>query len=236
MRSLAEAAKLLSAESLTWAPEARRVVSNRQAVRERAPGIAAAAAAIREADPAALRDRLGDTTLVEILDEHQLRNVALMTVDGGWGTCIFDEQGTGKTPMLIAAFDVLVERDEADILVVVAPKSMVGEWAEEFRRFCGDLYRVATVDGSRRRRAAALAEGADVVVLNYEATIPLREDLRLLATQSRVVLAVDESYNVKNPGAARTTAVSELREPSAERLPRMPPATSSARSTSSTSG
>lgn len=210
--SLDEAAKLLDAESLTWSTAARRLVSNRRDVRERAPRIAAEAAAIREAEPAALRDRLGDTGLAEILDDHQLRNVALMTMDGGWGACIFDEQGTGKTPTLIAAFDVLVERDEADTLVVVSPKSMVGEWAEEFRRFCGDLYRVATVDGSRRQRAAVLASGPDVIVLNYEAVISLQEDLRLLATQSRTVLAVDESYNVKNPGAARSAAVSELRE------------------------
>jgi SNF2 family DNA or RNA helicase len=210
--SFAEAADLLDVASLGWAAEAERAVVNRRTVRDRAPGVAAEAQTIREADVAELRARLRGSRLARILDEHQLRNVALMTIQGGWGTCIFDEQGTGKTPTLIAAFDVLVERNEADTLVVVSPKSMVAEWAEEFRRFCGDLYRVATVEGSRRQRASALASGPDVVVLNYEATISLREDLRLLAARSRVVLAVDESYNVKNPEAARTAAVSELRE------------------------
>jgi len=210
--SFPEAAELLDVPSLGWAAEAERAVLNRRGARERAPRVAAEAEAIRTADVAELRARLSGSRMAEILDDHQLRNVALMTIAGGWGTCIFDEQGTGKTPTLIAAFDVLAERNEADTLVVVSPKSMVGEWAEEFRRFCGDLYRVATVEGSRRQRASALASGPDVVVLNYEATISLREDLRLLATRSRVVLAVDESFNVKNPEAARTAAVSELRE------------------------
>jgi SNF2 family DNA or RNA helicase len=210
--SLTEAAELLDVASLGWAAEAERAVLNRRTSRKRAPGVAAEAQTIREADVAELRVRLRGSRLVGILDEHQLRNVALMTIEDGWGACIFDEQGTGKTPTLIGAFDVLVERNEADTLVVVSPKSMVGEWAEEFRRFCGDLYRVATVQGSRRQRASALASGPDVVVLNYEATITLREDLRLLATRSRVILAVDESYNVKNPEAARTAAVAELRE------------------------
>ena len=210
--SLVEAAELLDVASLGWAAEAERAVLNRRTVREQAAAVREEAEAVRMASASALRTRLGGSHLVGILDEHQLRNVALMTIDGGWGTCIFDEQGTGKTPTLIAAFDVLVERNEADTLVVVAPKSMVGEWAEEFRRFCGELYRVATVEGSRKQRASALASGPDVVVLNYEATITLREDLRLLATRSRVILAVDESYNVKNPEAARTAAVSELRE------------------------
>ena len=102
---------------------------------------------------------------------------------------------------MIAAFDVLVERNEADVLVVVAPKSMVGEWAAEFRRFAGDLYRVAVADGTRQEKAAALRQGADVVVVNYEGAVALEEDLRLLARGRRVVLAVDESFNVKNPDA-----------------------------------
>jgi SNF2 family DNA or RNA helicase len=89
---------------------------------------------------------------------------------------------------------------------------MIGEWAAEFRRFCGELYRVAVIEGSRKERVASLGAGADVVVVNYESAITLQDDLRLLAMRSRVVMAVDESYNVKNPEAARTAAVVELRE------------------------
>jgi SNF2 family DNA or RNA helicase len=210
--SFADAAELLSVASLGWASDAERAVVNRAAVRDRAPRVAIEAEAIGIADAEVLRGRLKGSGLAEILDLHQMRNVALMTVEGGWGACIFDEQGTGKTPTLIAAFDLLVERNEADTLVVVSPKSMVGEWAEEFRRFCGELYRVVALEGSRRQRATALAAGADVVILNYEAAITLAEDLRLLASRSRAVLAVDESFNVKNPDAARTAAISELRE------------------------
>jgi SNF2 family DNA or RNA helicase len=98
------------------------------------------------------------------------------------------------------------------VLVVVAPKSMVKEWEVEFRRFAGDLYGVAVAEGSRAEKAAALHQGADVVVLNYEAAISLQDDLRLLARRCRVVLGVDESYNVKNPDAQRTAALTELRE------------------------
>lgn len=210
--SFPEAAELLGVDGLGWDSDAERAVLNRRAVEERAPRVRAEAEAIRSEDAEGLRARLAGCGLVGLLDEHQLRNVALMTVEDSWGACIFDEQGTGKTPTLIAAFDVLVERNDVDTLVVVSPKSMVGEWAAEFRRFCGDLYRIVTIEGSRRQRAAALAEGADVVLLNYEAAIALREDLRLLATRSRVILAVDESFNVKNPEAARTGALAELRE------------------------
>jgi SNF2 family DNA or RNA helicase len=202
----------LTGIDMRWDPDAQRAVVNRARVRRRAAAVRAEAESIRTAEPAALREELVPSQLLDILDEHQLRNVALMTIPQGWGACIFDEQGTGKTPTVIAAFDVLVERNEADTLLVVAPKSMVAEWAEEFRRFVGDLYRVAVVGGSRAERAVAFAAGADVVVLNYEAAITNEADLRLLTRRSRVLLAVDESFNVKNPDAARTAAVASLRE------------------------
>jgi SNF2 family DNA or RNA helicase len=207
-----QAETLSELDSLRWAPDAARALANRRRVREQAYQVGAEAERIRSTDAPSLRRGLGDSSLLGVLDDHQLRNVALMTIPNGWGACIFDEQGTGKTPTVIAAFDLLVERNEVDTLLVVAPKSMIGEWAAEFDHFCDGLYRVAVVEGSRKERVERLGAGADVVVLNYEAAIALQEDLRLLALRSRVVLAVDESYNIKNPEAARTAAAAELRE------------------------
>ena len=125
---------------------------------------------------------------------------------------MFDEQGTGKTVTVVTAFDVLVERGEADVLIVVAPKSMVAEWKEEFRRFTGQRYRVAVADGSRRERERAIDSGANVVVVNYETALSFGDSLRLLAQRARAVLAVDESFFVKNPQASRARAVRALRE------------------------
>lgn len=199
-------------ESLEWTAEAARALENRRRVRAAAPGVLAAAREIRAQGDIEARASIGENERVAPLDDHQAMNVAAMVVEGGWGACVFDEQGTGKTLTVIAAFDLLVERNEADVLLVVAPKSMVGEWGAEFARFTGDLYRVAVVQGSRPERAALIHAGADVVVLNYESAVSLRNELRLLARRCRVVLVVDESYNVKNPEAARTEALVELRE------------------------
>jgi SNF2 family DNA or RNA helicase len=211
--TFADAAPLLAADvELRWSADAQRAVENRRLVRQNAPAVFAEAASLRESSSDELRERLPRMSSLDVLDDHQLLNVALMTIPAGWGTCIFDEQGTGKTPTVIAAFDALVERKEAEVLLVVSPKSMVGEWAQEFRRFTGDVYRVAVIDGPRVQRARALASGADVVVVNYEGAVALLDDLRLLAVRSRVVMAVDESFNVKNPDAARTAALAELRE------------------------
>lgn len=193
-------------------PDAHLAVENRRRVGETADSVLAAARGILAAGTAEARRRLQDSDLADRLDDHQALNVAVMTIPGGWGTCVFDEQGTGKTVTVVAAFDVLVERGEADVLIVAAPKSMIAEWREEFRRFTGQRYRVAVVDGSRRERARAIDSGANVVVVNYETALSLGDSLRLLAKRARAVLAVDESFFVKNPQASRTRAIRALRE------------------------
>jgi SNF2 family DNA or RNA helicase len=197
---------------LEWSSDAALVLANRSRVKDMAAEVIGDVKEVQAAGADAARDRLGDGGLTDLLDDHQVVNVAVMTAPNGWGACIFDEQGTGKTLTVIAAFDLLVERNEVDVLLVVGPKSMVAEWAVEFERFTGDMYTVAVAHGSLAAKANALGVGADVVVTNYDGAVALREDLRLLTRRARVALVVDESYNVKNPAALRTAAVAELRE------------------------
>lgn len=150
----------------------------------------------------------------EVLDDHQRVNVAAMTLPGGYGLCLFDEQGAGKTVCLIFAFDLLVERDEADFLLIVAPKSMLSEWERDFHRFRDDLYRVRVASGGRRAKRSALASGADVLVTNFETAAAMERELQALLRRHghRAVLAVDESFYVKNLDAQRTRSIRRLRE------------------------
>lgn len=209
----ADADRLLSgADPVDCDAATGRALANRRLVRATSTRLREATRALLAAGPGLARRAIEDSRLVGRLDDHQAVNVAVMTLAGSYGTCVFDEQGTGKTAALIAAFDLLVERGEAEVLVVVSPKSMVAEWAVEFRRFCGDLYRVAVIDGSRKERVRAVESGADVVVVNYEGVAPLAANLKLLASRSKAILAVDESFFVKNPDARRTDAVREFRE------------------------
>lgn len=210
---LDQAPTLLASELVeTWDPRAWHLAGNRAELSARADSVREAVGAVRAAGAAAAREAIADCTLADIIDDHQALNVATLTVDGSWGGCVFDEQGTGKTVTLIAAFDLLVERNLTDTLLVVAPKSMVGEWKEEFRRFTGDLYRVVVAEGDRRAKASAFFARADVIVVNYEALVSLRDEVVRLAQRTRLTLAVDESFNVKNAEAARSAAARHIRE------------------------
>lgn len=199
-------------ESVEWEPGARRAVSLRQEIQLAAPAVLQQMVALRDGPLDEARATIADSPMVDRLDAHQVRNVAAMTLPDSWGTCVFDEQGTGKTVTLISTFDLLVERNLADILLVVAPKSMIAEWAVEFDRFTNGLYAVAVADGPRKGRVSAIRSGADVIVMSYETVVALADEVVRLARRGRVVLAVDESFNAKNPDARRTGALMRVRE------------------------
>ena len=213
-----DAATLLAmSESMTelkWNSEAVRYVENRNHVRRIHAGVLGQVREIRSgtAQDAALH--LADMNGLSALDNHQVVNVAAMTVPDGFGLCVFDEQGAGKTVTFIFAFDVLVGRDQADFALIVAPKSMIAEWPRDFHRFKGDLYKTAIVAGTPREKRAALASGADVFVTNFETVVTMEAELRAMLRNrpGRGIFAVDESFYAKNVEARRTQSLRRLRE------------------------
>ena len=199
---------------MIWTPEARQFVENRRQVESVHSEVFATLARIRR-DGASLAERMvADSANLGVLDEHQVVNVAAMTLPGSPGLCVFDEQGAGKTVTFIFAFDLLVERDEADLAVIVAPKSMIGEWPKDLGRFRGDIYRTLVLTGTAREKRRLLAEGADVFVTNFETAVTMEPEFRALmrARPGRTVLAIDESFFIKSLDAKRTRALRRLRE------------------------
>lgn len=199
---------------LRWDAEARQFVANRIRARQVHPQLYAEVSKIRTGGRVVAETYLTDSDSLDALDDHQWVNVAAMTLPNGYGLCVFDEQGAGKTVTLIFAFDVLAARDEVDFALIVAPKSMVPEWPRDFQRFKGDLYKVEVMSGTRKQKRTALGSGADVLVTNFETAVSMEDELRSLlrSYRGRAMLVVDESFFIKNHDAGRTQALRRLRE------------------------
>lgn len=197
-----------------WTPDARRFVENRTWVAASHSDVFAALQRVKREGHDLAEQMLGGSDGTSVLDHHQVVNVAAMTLPQSPGLCVFDEQGAGKTVTFIFAYDLLAERDEADLAVIVAPKSMLGEWPSDLRRFRGDLYRTIVLTGTARQRRRLLTERADIIVTNFETAVAMEAELRALmrARSGRAVLAVDESFFIKSLDAKRTRALRRLRE------------------------
>lgn len=198
--------------NLQWSIEAKQFVDNQSETRRAYVDVKTTINKIKEEGDLLAKEMLKDND-ISTLDNHQIVNVAAMTVPNGFGLCVFDEQGAGKTVTTIYAYDVLVKRNEVDIALIVAPKSMVGEWPKDIKRFKNDLYKISTISGSPSEKRVALSSNADIYITNYETTVNMEVELTALLRKyrKRCILVVDESFFIKNPDSKRTQSLRRLR-------------------------
>ena len=117
------------------------------------------------------------------------------------GGVLADDMGLGKTVQALALMCHTWEQGLTDApFLVVAPTSVVGNWAAECRRFAPDLTPV-TISETERRRGMTLAEvatGADVVITSYAL---FRIEYDGYAAINWAGLFLDEAQFVKNRGS-----------------------------------
>lgn len=148
---------------------------------------------------------------IQRLDHAQAYAVAAMVVPNLLGLCLFDEQGSGKTVMTIAAFDILKTTDMIDAMIVVCPKTMTTEWPKDVERFLSSKYKVSIAEGDRRSKFQTALSNFDILVSNYEGVEHMQIALSATASKKRYLLVVDESYYVKNKASLRSEVVERLR-------------------------
>jgi SNF2 family DNA or RNA helicase len=101
----------------------------------------------------------------------------------GLGAVLADDMGLGKTLQTLCALEGRT--------LVVCPKSVVHNWADEIRRFRPEL-RIVIYHGNRRK----LDELADVTLTTYAM---LRLDAELIAKETWGTIVLDEAQAIKNP-------------------------------------
>ena len=127
------------------------------------------------------------------------------------GCAFLMDMGTGKTITTIAVAGALYQQQRINRMLVVAPKSIVDVWDEEFRKFANFPYSLAVLDGSGARKADTirnmLGSGLRVIVVNYESCWRLEDEI---ARWRPDMIVCDESSKIKNPQAKCSKALHHL--------------------------
>lgn len=148
----------------------------------------------------------------DLLDPVQAVAVSAMITPMLSGLCLFDEQGIGKTLTAVAAFDVLRQRGEIDALIVVCPVTMKQAWKDEIQRFLPGKYDISIIEGLPDEKRRIALEPFDVLVTNFESIGSLLVLLKAVAGTKKIALVVDESFNIKNKDAVKSSAIRDLRK------------------------
>jgi SNF2 family DNA or RNA helicase len=147
------------------------------------------------------------------LREYQKRGLAwLVFLERlGLNGCLADDMGLGKTIQVIAR--LLLEKEAGDAqgpTLLIAPTSVLGNWRKEIERFAPQLSTHIHHGAARAAQPQDFAEHCqqDVVITSYALA---RRDAKLFAGRQWRRVVLDEAQNIKNPLAAQTKAILQLK-------------------------
>lgn len=126
------------------------------------------------------------------------------------GGVLGDEMGLGKTLQVIGAIADPVRPRETPVLIV-APGSILENWAREFRKFAPQV-RVLKHHGQKRTGRPDELRAYDVVVTSYDSVV---RDNAMLNMIVWAAIICDEAQYIRNPDSQRARLVKRLRRESA---------------------
>ncbi|MEG0774676.1 SNF2 helicase associated domain-containing protein [Clostridium sp.] len=122
----------------------------------------------------------------------------------GFGGILGDEMGLGKTLQTIT----FILSNKGSKSLIVAPTSLIYNWAEEFERFAPTV-KVIIINGLKENREEIIKDfdSYDVIITTYNL---LKKDLESYKVKEFHYLILDEAQNIKNPNSQNSKAVKEI--------------------------
>ena len=139
----------------------------------------------------------------------------------GLGACLADDMGLGKTIQVLSLMLVLKRYNGNKPSLLVAPASLLANWAAEIDRFAPGLKTLiahpsAMAAADLKSVDAALLRGVDLVITSYGSLLRMP----WITDTSWRLAVLDEAQAIKNPGAKQTQAVKNSSKPKPDwRLP-----------------
>ena len=136
---------------------------------------------------------------------------ALDAFEKGKAVALLADMGTGKSMMTIAITGTLEVDKGVKKMLVVCPKSIVGVWEDEFRKFADYRYALTVLDGTMEKKRSSFnyMQGAalQIIVVNYESCWRLETEI---SKWNPDLIVCDESSKIKTPSASQSKALHRL--------------------------
>ena len=129
---------------------------------------------------------------------------------------LFDEQGLGKTKMVIDAIVNNIRDGILDGAIVICKKTLLQNWKEEIE--IHSYLKVTLIDGSIQTKYRSFLNRTDFYLVCYESVHTLLPVLLMLEESYRMAVILDESQKIKNPEAKVSKSVLELSPSSKKRI------------------
>lgn len=146
--------------------------------------------------------------------EHQIE--AIHYIAGSQTVALFDEQGLGKSKIIIDAMAQSMKAGEIEGVLVVAPMSLLYIWEAEVGKH--SFLIPVVLKGSKREKKYRFLTGANFYITNYEAVVAEYERFKRFCKSRKVAIVLDESARIKDPSTKTAQALFELANFSVKRV------------------
>ncbi len=144
---------------------------------------------------------------------HQLE--AINYIKNNQEVALFDEQGLGKTKIVIESLCWSMKQGEIEGALVVAPMSLLYNWEQEVLKH--SFLIPIVLRGSKREKRYKFMTGANFYITNYEAIIAELQRIKRFCKSRKVAIVLDESPRIKDPATKTSQSLFELRQYSVKR-------------------
>jgi SNF2 family DNA or RNA helicase len=127
------------------------------------------------------------------------------------GYALLMEMGCGKTITSVAITGRAYLNGLINRVLIIAPKSIVAVWHEEFHKFADFPYQLTLLSGSSVKKKQLLRkisnEGLQIAVVNYDSVALIEDEIHKWHPE---FIVADESTRIKNPQAKCSKAIHRI--------------------------
>jgi SNF2 family DNA or RNA helicase len=118
---------------------------------------------------------------------------------------LFDEQGLGKTKIVVDALAQLFAAHVIEAAIIICRKSLLKNWEAEIAKHSS--LRSVTLRGTPQQKGLRLMWFAHFYLINYELVSSAVGTLKTFLATRPMAVVLDESQRIKNPEAKATKAI-----------------------------
>ena len=133
---------------------------------------------------------------------------AIRFIDTNRDVAIFDEQGLGKTKIVIDSISNEIKKNNLNSALIICKKSLMNNWKEEIE-FHSHLTSII-IQESKIKRGNLFTFPVHFMIISYETARNEMRTLKQLLSIKKMAIVLDESHKIKNLQSKITQALHEL--------------------------
>ncbi|MBU1102479.1 DEAD/DEAH box helicase [Patescibacteria group bacterium] len=122
---------------------------------------------------------------------------------------LFDEQGLGKSKIVIDALCDNMRQGIIDSVLIICKKTLLKTWEREI--FKHSHLRSNVISGARRKRGRSFMHFSHFHIINYESVSQELEKIKVFLGLYKFAIVLDESTAIKNPQSKTAQSIFEIK-------------------------